>query len=460
MASHQVLLDDQDFRITLHDTGSDVLIVAFSPMEWPGQDVKGRFWGDKVAHKLPFAWLSIDAKRPHWFCAAKWNGIKGLVESATARFPRRIGYGHSMGAYAALKHSGTYLPDAILAFAPQWSIDPMDVGDFDTRYEQWFELDSHKEMKIQPADIRGKSWIFFDSRFETDSAHVRSIRGGAVNRISVTHMRHDVIYATKGANSLTYLVMRVLLGGEGAAKEVHRHLRVEKKKTSTYLVHMAFRTLKARHAGWARNLSARVLENAADHVGALLIFLQACAKLGQPEGVATVVEKARFSALSDAEIFIAAKALVELGFSDVAGGLLDRPAIASKENVKSIRNLSELLLTRGELDAAVLLLEKTVVIAPEDPHCLAHLAKALVRTAKGSRETLLRALGLLEHALELNESVVGFWKAYAFALEAYGDVEGAVVAWQRIGQFAPIEGKDLERFERLSRTIGTLARVG
>lgn len=160
----QVLFEDPDFKITYRDTQGELLVVAFSPMHWPEQRTLGRHWADTVAAKVPFSWLSIDAKSAHWYCDEKWSTVAELVAKVGAKYKWRVGYGHSMGAYGALKRSHDYSPCAILAFAPQWSIEPEQVSDFDVRYARVFDSRLHQGMEIRSCDIAAPSWIFFRSR--------------------------------------------------------------------------------------------------------------------------------------------------------------------------------------------------------------------------------------------------------------------------------------------------------
>ncbi|KAB0593917.1 tetratricopeptide repeat protein [Cupriavidus gilardii] len=454
----QVLFENADFKITHRNTRSDLLVVAFSPMHWPEQRTLGRHWADTVAGKVPFSWLSIDAKTAHWYCDAKWKPVANLIAEVAARYKLRVGYGHSMGAYGALKRSRDYSPCAVLAFAPQWSIEPARVGDFDVRYARVFDGRFHQGMEIKPYDITARSWIFFDPNFSDDHEHAQRITGSNVSYVHVTQMRHDVIRAAMGSVTLTYLVMRAVLGGVGATGEIRRIVQRGRRKTSIYLVQLARKATSRGHAQWGFSIAARALASNSQDGAAFVCYLQACSGLGQSGAAQRLMEETGIPSLTDGELLGAARALAELGLGKHAAELLDKSSIADGENVRNLRIYAEVLISLGQPSQAIQLLSKAVAIAPEDPHCLAHLARVLMKSSSHDQHDLANAVRLLSRATTLDPSVSGFWKSYAYALERHGDVRGAVDAWLVLEGISQIGDKDRQRFDRL-RKIANVASM-
>ena len=457
--TEKVLYESADFRITLRNTGCDMLVVAFSPMHWPNQYKKDRYWGDAVARKLPFSWLSIDALAEHWFCEEKWLVIAELVRDITQRFRIRIGYGHSMGGYAALKRSRDYLPEKILAFAPQCSINPDDVGHFDTRYIRAFNPNLHKRMKLQPSDICARSFIFFDSRFSTDRKHVLEIRGDNISYISIGYMSHDVIFVAKGAVSLAYLFMRAIMDGFDDVREMRRYLCAKKKTNQIYFSHLTYKAFKSGHARWAVNISNRALQLDATNSRVAIVKLQACMQLNLKEEAQLTVDQIDIAKLSDGDIVIVAGVLFNLGQKERALDIMINSSIEDGKNTKNLRALANMFLNFGRLDRAVELLERAVMLDPKDSHCLSHLAKGLMKNKDHPSYDLPRAVFLLECATKISPGVVAFWKSYAFALEISGDSVGAFSAWLQVKKMSGIESKDYIRFEALqSIVLGVIKR--
>lgn len=453
MCLAKVLYEDSDFRITFRDTGSDIVVVAFSPMHWPERRTRGRHWGDVAAQKLPLSWLSIDAMSDHWFCKIKWNVVVRLVADTIKPFKYRVGYGHSMGAYAALKHSHSYQPTAILAFAPQWSIDPRDVGSFDTRYARAFDPRLHNGMRIDAEDLAAPAFLFFDDRFSPDAESARRIQGDPVLHIPVRYMRHDVVDVGKGSISLLYLVLRAALGAHGGRTEMHRYFRMRKKRNQDYLVNLAGAALRQGHPKWTKFLSELVLSEEPRRSDALILKLQSCIRLGLDECANAVIAECENVLLSDYEAVLVSRAMVATGLLARAVALIDRPSISEGKNTNHIRALAGYLLAGGQTTRGMALLERAVALAPDDPHCLAQLGKALMKSARGAACDLPRAVTLLERSTELDSSVLGFWKAYAMALEACGDYSRAVSAWHQVERRSELTESERQRLERLRTKV-------
>ena len=457
--TEKVIYKSDDFRITLRDTGSDMLVVAFSPMNWPDQNKKDSYWGDSAARKLPFSWLSIDAMAEHWFCDAKWLKIVELVREVAQHFSIRIGYGHSMGGYAALKRSRDYYPQSVLAFSPQCSIHPDDVGSFDARYVKSFKPQFHQGMKLQSSDICARSFIFFDARFDIDKEHALRILGVNISHISVGYVRHDAIFIAKGTISLTYLLMLALRNDAGSAQEMQRYLRGQKKKSQIYFSHLVYKAFKNGHARWAIDMADLALHLDATNSRVALVKLQACMRLNLKDEAKLVIDKMNMDSLSDGDIVVVANVMLALEQKERALQIMESSSIAEGKNTKNLRALANILLNEGAVSRAIKLLERAVILEPDDPHCLANLAKGLMRNKGTSTYDLPKAVALLKRATEISPDVVTFWKSYAFALEVSGDVAAAFSVWRQIKNMTSIEGKDCMRFEALqSMALGVTKR--
>ena len=87
------------------------------------------------------------------------------------RFKNIVGYGGSMGGYAAIKYSNLLNMNRIIAFVPQYSIDPEQVED--RRYAEFFNAVVNKDMQIQPqdVDVSREYIIVYDPYFSIDREH-------------------------------------------------------------------------------------------------------------------------------------------------------------------------------------------------------------------------------------------------------------------------------------------------
>lgn len=92
------------------------------------------------------------------------------------RFKNIVGYGGSMGGYAAIKYSNLLNMNRIIAFVPQYSIDPEQVED--RRYAEFFDAVANKDMQIQPQDVDASREyiIVYDPYFSIDREHYLKIK--------------------------------------------------------------------------------------------------------------------------------------------------------------------------------------------------------------------------------------------------------------------------------------------
>ena len=96
------------------------------------------FWGDKLLERLGVGSVGVVSKRPNWYPQKDMEVACRLI-SGIADGRRLITYGHSQGGYGALKYARRLEAALSLAFCPQWSINPADVGAFDERYTKHFD---------------------------------------------------------------------------------------------------------------------------------------------------------------------------------------------------------------------------------------------------------------------------------------------------------------------------------
>lgn len=91
-------------------------------------------------------------------------------------FKNIVGYGGSMGGYAAIKYSNLLNMNRIIAFVPQYSIDPEQVED--RRYAEFFNAVVNKDMQIQPqdVDVSREYIIVYDPYFSIDREHYLKIK--------------------------------------------------------------------------------------------------------------------------------------------------------------------------------------------------------------------------------------------------------------------------------------------
>lgn len=189
--SKQLLIEAAHVSAIAQDLGGDTVFVTFNDMGTLRNGLE--FWGDRFFLKRGLSALGVITARPNWFPAADMAQVLPRLKAQIAG-RRVVTYGHSQGAYGALKFAHALGARVTLAFCPQWSIDPNDVAAFDPRYAVFFDRQLDNGRRVENDDLGEHSFVFFDSREHADAQHARrlaALRG--VRLVSAPFSMHDTI---------------------------------------------------------------------------------------------------------------------------------------------------------------------------------------------------------------------------------------------------------------------------
>lgn len=149
-----------------------------------------------------------------------------------------------MGAYAALKYSRDLQAEYTIALAPQFSINPELVGDWDKRYTRFYNPNIHQKMEITKEDIFGHNVIIYDPILKSDAKHALHIASlGKVDLISGIGCGHLVIQPVASSVVLGELFSLVTQDNIDEARILYRCAR----KKSNYYKGFLFKRLSARY---------------------------------------------------------------------------------------------------------------------------------------------------------------------------------------------------------------------
>ncbi len=194
----QIVFENDDIRVTFKPGGSDVLLVTFGDA---GTLASGTsFFAEPVVAKYGINCLGFMAKAANWYPVPSMQAAQRACAFTLAAFDLRLGYGSSMGGYAAIKHSALLALDHVAAFCPQWSIDPAECGAVESGYANYFRPEM-AGMSIRPADVAGRINIFFDPRQQADAFHCSRLSqlSPDVSVCRVHHAGHQVAPVLKGS---------------------------------------------------------------------------------------------------------------------------------------------------------------------------------------------------------------------------------------------------------------------
>lgn len=246
------IFSDDNLEVIHRPGSSPYLLVTFNEMEMTANG--SRFWGQRFCEKADVSALGFISRRPNWFPA---GSVVKAVEAAGGILraaPERILYGHSQGAYAALRYRRRFNADVAIAFCPQVSIDPKAVP-FDGRFARHFSPDLHVGMGIAPDHAAGRAYVFFDPFHAVDRQHaVRIAALQEKTQLLPVHMTgHGTVRAFTGTARALSLIEACRVDDLAGLRTLVRTARVTAPMRPYQIALAAI----ARHRGWADQFHAR-----------------------------------------------------------------------------------------------------------------------------------------------------------------------------------------------------------
>jgi hypothetical protein len=194
----------------MQDFGGARLLITFNEM---GMTSDGRqFWGQIAAERLALSAIGFVSRTPNWFPTSVMPGaICEIKRRLSNRFPERITYGHSQGAYAAIKFSRCLQASTVIASAPQYSLDPQDI--IDNRFNEFFRPEHHSGMRIKSDDVSGTVFVLYDPYEPVDRSHVDCIRAVvSVIPVQVPFAGHSVVRLLAETKTMGEFLARCVSG--------------------------------------------------------------------------------------------------------------------------------------------------------------------------------------------------------------------------------------------------------
>lgn len=238
---------------------ADLLVVGFHPLSHHAAP-DAPFWGQRLAEKYGLSWLAIESDGVGWFPQVEMLAVVEEARVLIANYPTRLFYGYSMGAYAALKYSRQLGADTVLALAPQVSIDPAQVGDFDQRYVAHFSSELHAGMQLTASDLGGRCYWVYDPRHAVDAEHLRRLCSDAVRPVAVPHIGHYPIELATRSGGFLQLAELVQDPRIDQSAQLARLFRQVKRDCPSFLYRVALALQRKGHVAQARANMQRVLQ--------------------------------------------------------------------------------------------------------------------------------------------------------------------------------------------------------
>ncbi|WP_338664615.1 tetratricopeptide repeat protein [Pararoseomonas sp. SCSIO 73927] len=175
MSEARTLFDDGGVRVRAVDGhGSDVVVVTFAPWQRQ-QNVAAEGFGETFLASSGIDAIHVTCARNDWYQAEAMAAVIPTITAALeGQSRRRVGYGSSMGGFAALTFSAALGLDSVIALSPQYSVDRALVS-FETRWAEDLEaLRWRYPMTAGPGERA--TWNLLYDPFSADARHVDLIR--------------------------------------------------------------------------------------------------------------------------------------------------------------------------------------------------------------------------------------------------------------------------------------------
>ncbi len=170
----QIIFEDEHIRAIFLPGDSNTLVLSFGDLITRASGLSIN--AEKSLIKYQYNVIGVMPKQKSWFPQASMIELAKAISPILKGFKNIVGYGGSMGGYAAIKYSNLLNMNRVIAFVPQYSIDPEHVED--RRYAEFFDSVANKDMQIQPQDVDSarEYVIVYDPYFSIDREHYLKIK--------------------------------------------------------------------------------------------------------------------------------------------------------------------------------------------------------------------------------------------------------------------------------------------
>lgn len=224
-----IIFEDEQIRVIFLQGSSDELIFSFGDLITRAKGLSIN--AEKSLHKYDFNVIGIMPKQKSWFPECSLHAMFAAIESVIAPFKTRIGYGGSMGGYAAIKYANLLDLKRIVALVPQYSINPDEVTD--SRYNMFFNAELNANMQIQPHDValEREYIVIYDPYCAEDRVHYVKLQQvlPKIQTLTLPFTGHDAIAVLASSALLHDLLVR-----QFDAPYFYQKIRQVKKRSKFY----------------------------------------------------------------------------------------------------------------------------------------------------------------------------------------------------------------------------------
>jgi hypothetical protein len=228
VVSPVTLLRTDRHQVDYFPNGGKITAFIFSHWASQPQPREGFGFGGELLLETGFDVVAFKAVHNDWFSCITEDQVRSIGASVPAGV--RVGYGTSMGGYAALRFSGLLGMTRVLAISPQFDI----RQPWDRRYEREAALKD-----FQPINVLCTACCYFVAfdPLNQDALHVRALEElGSIERIHVWRAGHPASFYLADVGAIRQFVLSILLHGQVLDLRPFRRFR---RKSRHYLLSVA-----------------------------------------------------------------------------------------------------------------------------------------------------------------------------------------------------------------------------
>lgn len=231
---------EDDFIVAVFKAGeSETLVISFGDMAnlANGMNISA----ETPLSKYNFNILGFSAKTKNWYPELSIiNSLKSISKTLKS-FKKVVCYGGSMGGYAAIKYSKLLQANKVVAFVPQYSINPNNIAD--KRYSHYFNEVMHKNMEIRQEDINENCsyTMVYDPCHKDDVEHIEKIKPYIHNAkiFKLRFAEHSVTYILASSDLLNDFIQ------DNVSQDViYKKMRSLKRTKGVYAANLLNKAIK------------------------------------------------------------------------------------------------------------------------------------------------------------------------------------------------------------------------
>jgi tetratricopeptide (TPR) repeat protein len=259
--------------LTHRPSNSNITLITFAHAGMMHK--KGTYWGKSFAEKHDLNCYAFTHNLRHWY---PQKDVFELLQHIPKDRPVLV-YGASMGGYAAVKFSAALNADYVLAFSPQYSINPDDLECKDKRFIADYKSEIHKNMAIQKSDIKGRIMLAYDPKFSEDLYNASRIHstGNDIFHLKLPYMNHFTSLILSDHDFNSTFIDNIINRNDTQLLNLALKAR---RKSRFYFSGLAEKSFNKKQNSKALTFANRALEASPSHIPAHIIRARAATRLG------------------------------------------------------------------------------------------------------------------------------------------------------------------------------------